>query len=312
MTVIDATLGARVLELARSARRELVLCAPFVKAGVLQKILGEVDRSTVVTLFTRWRPEEVAAGVSDTDVLPLVREHGGDVWLHDRLHAKFYRSESQALMGSANLTGAALGWSPTANLELLLNVDTNSFATLEERLRQESTEATEDLAREMDDIAEHLAFLVHERPQIITEAQPGWVWVPLLRQPQDLYVAYSHGFERLAVNSAAAARQDLAALECPAGLGRGQFYRVVSARLRQQPIVHYVDDYLVAPRRFGEVAEFLGAKLSLEREEAQLVWQTLMRWLLEFLPNQYGLQVPNWSEVMYRIPHGAGQHESTD
>src|SRR3954447_2475597 len=105
------------------ARHEIVLCAPFVKRHVIDRVLACTAPNVAVAIISRWRPEEIAAGGSDTAVLESGSARGGSVLLHDRLHAKFYRGDDAVLLGSANLTGTALGWSTRPNLELLVGAD---------------------------------------------------------------------------------------------------------------------------------------------------------------------------------------------
>lgn len=62
---------------------------------------------------------------------------------------------------------------------------------------------------------------------------------------------------------------------------------------------------LSSARRFGAVRDLLGERLGLDREKADFAWQTIMRWLLEFLPERYERRVSNWSEVLVR--RGAGE-----
>lgn len=69
-------LGDAVLDLAASSRREFVMCAPFAKAAVVREVLAAIPEGVQIALYTRWRPDEVAAGVSDTEVLPAVRGRG--------------------------------------------------------------------------------------------------------------------------------------------------------------------------------------------------------------------------------------------
>src|SRR5690348_14297285 len=87
-------LGDVLMELAASSREEFVMCAPFAKEAVVERVMSAVPVDVRVVLYTRWRPEEVAAGVSDTQVLQVLRSRGGPVYLHNRLHAKFYRNEN--------------------------------------------------------------------------------------------------------------------------------------------------------------------------------------------------------------------------
>jgi hypothetical protein len=142
--------------------------------------------------------------------------------------------------------------------------------------------------------------VVEEVPEV-----SGVGWYPTLRQPQDLYVAYSVGLERLSRGSAAAAAVDLAALQVPAGLARPEFEGVVSSRLIQTPAVQSVDAFLAESQRFGAVRDLLGDRLGLDRAGADFAWQTIMRWLLEFLPERYERRVSNWSEVLVRRGAGA-------
>jgi hypothetical protein len=257
-----------------------------------------------VEVFTRWRADEVAAGVSDTSVLPLVEARGGEVYLCDRLHAKYFRFDDQALIGSANLTGAALGWSTGPNLELLVSVPaaTPELASLEEALRRESVSATQAIADEVERVAALLPPfptlpVPSPAPEEIGETRP---WYPQLREPRDLYLAYSEGEEGLTQASALAAGADLEALEIPPGLARDAFEAVVATRLLQSLIVERVDRVLDEPQRFGAIRDLLGSFLGLERDEAAHAWQTLMRWMLHFMGDRYARLVPSHSELFVR------------
>ena len=149
-------LGNAVLALAASSQFEFVMCAPFAKEAVVSRIVSALPEGASVKLYTRWRPEEIAAGVSDTGVLAILEARGGVVYLHDRLHAKFYRNENQVLLGSANLTGTALGWSAKPNIELLTAVQKEAVGQVERQLSVESIHATPEIALEVDEIAKGL------------------------------------------------------------------------------------------------------------------------------------------------------------
>src|SRR5947199_2775416 len=117
--------GDKLLELCPSASETLVIAAPFIKDTVLARVL-DVLPSTVrrVTCITRWFPEEIAAGVSDLEIFDrLAAYQNARLLLHPHLHAKLYRADHRCLVGSANLTNRALGWSSPPNLELLVELD---------------------------------------------------------------------------------------------------------------------------------------------------------------------------------------------
>jgi hypothetical protein len=290
-------LGSGLLDLAAASRREFVMCAPFAKLRVVTEIVSEVPDGVELVLYTRWRPDEVAAGVSDTQVLSVVESRGGVVRLHDRLHAKFYRNESSALIGSANLTATALGWVPNPNLEILVKSGDDAISRMESRLASESVLATAGIAQEVEEIAKLLPMRT-DLDDRTSSQEAVQVWVPSLRMPSDLYHAYSQGVSSLTARSAGAAAVDLAWLDIPAGLDIAQFEALVGHRLRNQGLLVTLDNFLDQPRRFGEVRQLIGQIANLDRAEAEETWQTTMRWMLEFLPRRYSLNVFRHSEVI--------------
>ena len=296
-------LGQGLLEACEAAQERLVLCAPFIKRHVLQRLVDATAEEVTIDVFTRWRPEEVAAGVSDTSILSVMEARGGRVFLCDRLHAKYLRFDQRAFIGSANLTGAALGWSSAPNLELLAEVPVAipEIVELEARLREESIAATQALADEIERIAALMPQVVGmSEDEAAFDEVVAVAWYPRLREPRDLFTAYSAGLDRLSRGSQAAAVVDLAALQLPPGLDGEQFEALVASRLLQSPAVQAVDRALADPQRFGAVRDLLADRLALSREDASFAWQTLMRWLLEFTPERYQRSVPRWSEVLVR------------
>ena len=102
--------GAVVLDLCRSAGRELTVVAPFIKESVVVQILENVEKNVTIRCVARWRPEEIKTGVSDLGVWRVLSQrHDGRLLLHQRIHAKYYRADHAYLIGSANLTNRALG-----------------------------------------------------------------------------------------------------------------------------------------------------------------------------------------------------------
>lgn len=293
------TLGADLLDLAKESCWEFIMCAPFAKQREVSKVVSAVPSGVRITLFTRWRPDEVAAGVSDTEVLSVIHGRGGVVYLHDRLHAKFYRNENRALLGSANLTGSALGWSSNPNIELLVQSHDRAIQDVERCLAAESVPATDEIAKEIEELAALLPSRV-ELPDALASTISLDNWVPSLRMPSDLFTAYRVGAAALTSTSAAAAGVDLAILDLPVGLDQAQFTALVGHRLRCQPIFKAIDEFLSEPRRFGEVCELIRKLTGFDREQAEVAWQTTMRWMLEFLPHRYSRQVFRHSEVLSR------------
>src|ERR1022692_3406709 len=113
--------------LCSSAHNDLLLIAPFIKYAVLARLFGGTQPSVHVQVVTRWLPQDIKAGVSDLEVWDVVKGRTRTrLWLRQDLHAKYYRADDRCLVGSANLTGSALGLSAAPNLELLVPVRPNS------------------------------------------------------------------------------------------------------------------------------------------------------------------------------------------
>jgi hypothetical protein len=296
--------GEMLVAALASATRSVVIAAPFIKEAILFRVLAQVPSQATVVVYTRWRPDEVASGVSDLAVLDVIRaRHGSSLFLCPSLHAKYYRHDGWAWIGSANLTGAALGWSQHPNLELLHRAPwpSSDFEAFETALRQSSIPATEDIRQQVALAAALLPAPATEHVQDAPPADPG-PFLPRTRHPEQLLLMYSGRADDLTVAARSQAGADLAALAAPRGLSSEAFRAFVSAELLQSQIISRVDNLVASPRRFGEIRALLARhlhQLGSDRDPAEAL-QTLVRWLLFFLPNRYELATPNYSEVLLR------------
>lgn len=307
--------GELLQSLVGEAAGEVLLAAPFIKVGALRQCVAAIGPGVALEVFTRWRPDEVAAGVSDLEVWHEVRKHpGARLYLSHRLHAKVYRNEARCLVGSANVTSSALGWTTHPNLELMLEATIQDLRlVLFERLLRLSA------VRVDDELYERMSRLVAEyqsnAPAICVAEDPvPWglpmdptptvpgpdTWIPHLRQPEDLYLAYSGDLDALPGYARISAEADLAALLLPPGLNRQAFLGAVALVLLQMPVVALVDELVRSPQRFGAVVEVLGDEYGLPREDAVSAWQALMRWLLYFVPGRYERRVDRHTEMFMR------------
>lgn len=296
------TQGEVLVELTRGTQYELVLCAPFIKRHVAERLFEALEAKPRITIITRWRPEEVAAGVSDLDVFALVKERAGRLLLVDRLHAKYFRADDRALLGSANLTGAALGWHVRPNLELMVETDPAlpMLREFEQTLLAEGVDATQDLAEAIAAAAELLPSSPSEESDSSSFGEPHH-WLPQLREPRDLQTAYEGRTGRFTEISQRAAQHDLAALDLPPGLSVDAIRAVVSSRLAQAPTIVGLNAFLATPRRFGEVRDKIERDLALPSEQATETWQTLIRWLLHFSPTSYRYIRPRHTELFQYV-----------
>lgn len=308
--------GSQLEGLCAQACNEVILVAPFIKAPALARLLSQISPQISLKCVTRWRPEEVIAGVSDLEVWTLLKERpDASLWLRPDLHAKYYRADQKCLVGSANLTSTALGWIRQINLELLVPLPANNAQLLdfEKELFAGSVQVDQAIFAQM----QSAVLLGEQYPKIrfleaspraepeeeLQEAISTDAWLPTLRNPGDLYLAYSGRLEELSTASREAALLDLGVLPIPSDLPKAAFQVYVGSLLLQKPIVRHVDLLLSTPQRFGAVTDLLSSLACNQSPnfDADRAWQTLMRWLRYFLPNRYTLSVPNHSEVFGRV-----------
>lgn len=280
--------GDRLVEHLSGAKVSVIICAPFIKARVLTKLLAAIPDGVPIRVITRWLPKEVAAGVSDLEVFDVVgKRDRASLSLLDRLHAKIYVADDAVLIGSANLTGAALGWSATPNLELLTDAGLDRddvrrcLAALEE-----GRQAT---AAERDRIAkESLAFPKLELADDAGEDAPSAMWLPLLGAPARLYQAYVPASrERLSSSVLESALGDLAALGVPSGLSEAEFKSAVADAFSAMPAVRRLldaaEDDLNDDRAIGLIAEVPVAS-NLPPDQ---LWLMVREWMTYFLADRY-------------------------
>ena len=121
-------LGDWVLEGARVASNQAILVAPFIKYKSLERITDSLPDSIKLSVYTRWRIDEIAQGVSDLAVWNLLEgRHNSHLYLIQNLHSKYYRFDEAVYVGSANITDAGMTWGRSSNLETLVNAKTEKF-----------------------------------------------------------------------------------------------------------------------------------------------------------------------------------------
>lgn len=299
-------LGDHVKRLAGSTERFLVLVAPFAKNAIVAELLLQVPDGVDIHLYTRWRVEDVASGVTDTGVLDLVERRNGSVWLVDDLHAKLMVADGQrALVGSANLTAAGLGLSMHANFELMTMVqDGNAIAPFLLALRSRARPATRVEAEEVQAKADALK---QELPNIVQpDSEPASgvthaTWIPVFRSPDRLFRLYSDTQWWLSAKPDEPALLDLATLAVPGGLEEAGFDEHVRSALLSCRWAQDLDFLLSEPQRFGAVTAVIGRYVqTTDRADRQAAAQVVIRWLLHFVPDRFAMRTPNYSEILYR------------
>lgn len=262
--------------------RNIVLASPYMKSAILARILSVVDGSTAITCVTRWNPQDIAAGVSDTECRTIVKGRGGSFLLHPTLHAKFYRIDDAVLVGSANVTASAMGWGERPNLEILTRASDEFDADAFEHVLLKD-------ARDVSDAeSEYWAAITRIRPTDMevgqsapTEPDP---WRPATRDLKHLTLAYLGRVDDIASqDERRLAARDLKAMNVPPDLTVEQLESWATTCLLAAPFACSVlalrrEDSIEAVRTLAKLYDLTGASARRDME-------TVNNWLSVLAPD---------------------------
>lgn len=294
-------LGDQLLELVSSAKERVLLVAPFIKVDALQRVLDAIPISAGLNIdcVTRWRPEDIVDGVCDLEIFEVITDReNAQLWRHPNLHAKFFRADQSCLLGSANLTGRALGWRLPTNLELLVQLDMNlhELKAWETSLMSSCVSVTVELR---DQIAHQAADLAAQRPKktsidVEHDDDPSFRWIPLCPSPERLFKVYTGELDEAKMVRSAFefAQRDLRTLGPPKGYSEKQFLEYVADRLQKLEVVQKVvsaSSSGVSDTQAADlIAKYIDASSMINSTDA---WRILKRWMMHFFPEQYRIEV---------------------
>ena len=290
-----SALGEEVISLLASARHSVIIAAPFIRSSALSRLLEATASEVKVSIITRWRLSDLIAGASDLGVFDLAQSRGVPLYLRQDLHAKLYAGDDRCLVGSANVTGKALGWTDSPNLELLTCVDRGceEIVAFESKLLTGTACATEQLR-------DHLRFLIDKlsgetlaaeirNKDATLQAHLPLSWIPKSRNPEDLFAVYTgnRDFSRSVLHIMQRELNDMGVVS---GLDREAFRAWIAALIGQTPLVSQVLQRIDSK---GEVTEsslhdlLSEIGVDTEKHDTGEVLETLERWLTCFLSEQY-------------------------
>lgn len=306
-------IGDRLVELLRESSSDAFLAAPFIKAGVLARLLESCPSQVVLTCVARWHPEEVLVGATDLEVADVIESRpNAKLLLCTDLHAKVYRVGDTAIVGSANLTNSGLGWSSPANVEFALEVAaaTPAVTALETNLLQISTPATAEHRAIVLQAVEALRAAGFDRKlarsnssslAFLDEAIETSSWLPLCTVPEKLYSVYLGDVSRLSATAAQDAAIDLDFLHLPDDLDRTSFRALVAVRLSQHPVISDMTALIAeAPQLARNLAQRMkpvASKNGAFSDEME-AYQILKKWLLFYFPGRYRVSLTADGEVI--------------
>ncbi|OZV72161.1 hypothetical protein CA850_32615 [Micromonospora echinospora] len=293
MSTADERIWQQVRTLLNGATDHVRLIAPFIKLEVLRTVLAATPASVQrIDCVTRWSAAEVAAGVSDPEIIYLIQEDERlRVRLCHNLHAKLFLADTAGLVGSANLTRKAFGTTARHNLELLVEVDRDhpEVQHLLQRIDLTAVPATEEMAASVCEQAKLLQETEGASIIVAGEDVPSAAWYPVTRRPDHLYGAYTGK-----ADASSAVRDgyvhDLAFLDVPLGLDEATFNEAVRQRLAA---IHEVSRLLKGERLSNlDIQRSLSERIGLEDREARRVAETIAAWLKHF--DHFYMNVATW------------------
>ena len=265
-----------------SGAQNLIIAAPYIKADALNRVLANVSPTASLICITRWNPQDLAVGASDIECRTIVNDRGGSFRLHPSLHAKYYRIDNEVLIGSANLTSSAMGWSPQPNLEILCHAgDDFNASTFQETLLRD--------AREIGDTEfAHWTAAVKMNERVVNPIAGGQpvldTWRPATRDPRHLELAYQDKLEEIAsFDEQRAVRRDIETLLVPPDLTGQQLRAWVSACLLSTPFTNTV--IRLRDRESTDASRLLAETYGLDITEARRDMETVQNWLAFLAPD---------------------------
>lgn len=279
-------LGEQLQRLCEGAKTDVFLVAPFIKQGALFRIVNSIPETVRLIVVVRFLPEDLASGVTDFEIVDyLWKRPRTTILFQPALHAKLYRVDDLAMIGSANLTGRALGWSQAPNIELLLEVpgDHPVVQDVERRLRSTAIVLTPEIASSIQ-----AAMPAPPPPDTLGDLQSvQTIWIPSCLRPEFLWQIYEQGtVSNVTQGVISAAKRDLDILAILKGLSKPAFDKMLHALFQASRFYELLSGALS-----GDGLPDSDAQMWLEDhfgsslvESAHDTWLATKRWLREFGP----------------------------
>lgn len=288
--VID---GERLKTLLKDATTNVVLCAPFIKSKVLRTVLGVVPSDVHVLIVTRWKPTEIAAGVSDIEVYDVANDRPNtELRLLQNLHAKIYTADDKCLIGSANLTASALGWGEVHNIELMIQTqiyDSEVELLLKQLKKAELVSLETKLA--MESAVENVESVEFDEAADMTgnEHSRQVSWLPRCAAPEKLYEIYKDpGTKIVAESTKQDGKADLQDLFVAKDLKHDGFAVSVQDNLMLMPAFAHIIN-MVPTGITDELGRDLIANTrpDLDDTDAHQQWRIVRDWIRVFFSDRF-------------------------
>lgn len=270
-----------VIEPFASDAKDIFLAAPYIKVNPLAQLLEMAGEGANVTCITRWTHNDIQIGASDLDCWELIAKFGGQFRLHQRMHAKYYRFDSNSLVGSANLTASGIGYAQHPNVEILCPPESKFDGSKFERSLMVQSRLVD---REEYDRWSQLRNLAAMSGADSQDTDPFKEWVPITRDPENVWLAYIGRLDAIiSPDEGVLAKQDLSHFDIPRGLQHEEFDAWIRIGLLSSAAFN---DVMQTERMTDSDAwTWLGEKWETSKSDAQRLRETAQNWKARFLNN---------------------------
>lgn len=284
MAVGGDSQGDRIRSLFEDATGEVSIIAPFIKIDALSSLLGVIPSDTHLRCVTRWLPREIAAGVSDPEILDILEKRGNfRLLLVDRLHAKLYIAGDRCLTGSSNVTLAGLGEKENySNIEILVEVAVNdpSIVTTLDEISQAERLATRSMAQAARRLADSLS------ASAASQASLEAPWFPCSRRPEYAYQFYKNPPGGYTSTADRILLVDMANANLQPGLGEDVFKTAIRSLLAAIPtaknLLNSTEDMILTRADAYSYLETIAS----DDFSANDLWLAFVNWMAHFFSDQ--------------------------
>ncbi len=110
-------IGAKVIEMVKGAEDCVCMASAWMTGGAVEEIVRRIPDGVKIRVVIR-ASEFTDLKITDDKVFALLREKGAEIYLNDRLHAKFIVVDRrEAVVGSANITMSGYSVFDRGNIE---------------------------------------------------------------------------------------------------------------------------------------------------------------------------------------------------
>jgi hypothetical protein len=292
-------LGNVVQDLLEAESGPVIIVSPFITMSAFQRISEFIEADASISVLTRWIPSEVAVGISDPRIYPIVVNGypGRSVSILRSLHTKLYMRGERALIGSANLTHPGFGWAFHSNEELLVEVSSNldALRQIVHRMQQNATVVDQQIYHHIMDQSSK----IHQWSSIMYDIQATHIgdeftnpnasttsrvtWCPKTSQPNTLHRYYQGQTSHLLAETMKTAPSDIAYLRVPIGLKKSDFENYISDTLAKEKVITLFDDAIRHDDPIGTFSELMG----MSRDAAEASFEIVQNWVFKFLGDRY-------------------------